>query len=339
MVSRPSLSKQLNVMNRERRAAKQASQATKQKQVARKGPAPSPKFTMDMAARNYARLLTDPCNAPLCDSIYPGTGGGIVSRLEADFILNPVALSTGGILIWTPGLGLVYTNSTNLVADTTNTFMAPLFTTSGVTPPGFNFLSTTAQSFRCVAACAQVSYPGSESGRGGIVSMGVVDSGTAASFLPVANGGENTLTNTATMRQLSQHSERTPAAMAEVVWFPGEQDGRFFSYGTIAATLPANPSSNVDHEGRNSIILGFAGVPVATGIRIRLVMVCEWNPASAQGLVATVQPKYSVASVVEVLFKLAKANSSWFIHASRALGMTMGNGITNKAASMMRIEL
>jgi len=339
-----SYSKQLNVRNRrerqQRAAAGTKGGGKKGVRLARLNQARTGN-NMDASAQKYAKLLNDPCNAPLTEGIYPGTGGGIVSRLEMDAILYTSATATGGIVVWTPGLGLMYVNSTTITADTTSVNFSPIYTVSAgaISPPGFSFLSTTAQSFRCVAACAQMSYPGTESNRSGAISMGVMDAGTAAGFLPTAAGGENTAATTATVRQLSQHSERTPAALAEVKWFPGEQDGRFFSYGAVTAGLPANPTSNVDHEGRNSIVLGWSGFPVNTGCRIRLVLVCEWNPAVNQGLMATVQPKYSKASVVEVLTRMAKADPNWYIRASQALGSVMGNIPMFKTAANMRLEL
>lgn len=287
------------------------------------------------AASDYARLLTDPCNAPLVHGVYPGTGGGIVSRFETDFIIGNGINETAATCVWVPGMNLLFSPGTTLLND------AQLYTYAlgnQQTMPGYNFLATIAGSFRCVAACMQVTYPGAELDRSGIVSLGICDSAALVQNLPSAQGGKSLTTNVSQIRSMAQHTERTPATMAEIVWMPGEMDGQNFSFeSTSGSPPPAYPvaGDGLAYQGRNSLVFSAAALTSvnlsnSVGMRVRLVYVCEWTPKVNQGLVASIQSQFSPNSVAEILSRLSRANPGWYIHAARAAASYIGNLSTSR---------
>lgn len=263
---------------------------------------------LDKAAAEYAKLLADPCNAPLTRGVYSATAGSLVSRFEADFILNAGPTEVASIFAFAPGTGTCYGNAVPLTADTT----ASSLQFAGGTVPGGAFLSATAGTVRALAACMQVSFPGTELNRSGIIGMGVVPGGTITPALVAGSGGPGGTTTAAAIRQLCQHTERMPQNMAEVLWMPGDGDAL-----TIASTkINAAATSNApDLEDRNLLLMSASGFPVSTGIRIRLVVVYEWSPRIAQGIVATVEPSRSSFSVNDVVRALHLRDPHWYVNA------------------------
>lgn len=263
---------------------------------------------LDGPAQAYARLIADPCNAPLTTTIWPGSTGSFVSRFESDFIVFDGVAQTAGMLYFVPGMNEVYTPSLLLTNDTT----ASTMTNASTLPPGVTFLQASAGTFRCVAACMQVSFPGTELNRSGIVSLGVMQAGGALRNLATIAGGQNVNTTASAVRQLCQHTERTPQNMAEIIWQPGGGDQLPTQLG-----IATNTTSYVtEASDKNAIVMSVAGIPPVTGVRIRLVSVIEWTPRTAQGFVSSIDPPKSVNSLNDILRALpASRGSNWFINA------------------------
>jgi len=279
--------------------------------------------SMSKASADYVRLLTDPCNAPLVPGIYPGSGGGIVSRFETDFLIGTTATDTCASFTWVPGMNLTFAPSIALPLD--STAFTPAIGAVG-SMPGYNFLNTVAGSFRAISACMQVTYPGSELDRSGIISLGIQDGASIIPFLPTTQGGSAVATNVQQLRSMAQHTERTPATTAEIIWMPGEFDGQNFSYGLIGPPPKyPGPGDGVMFQGRNALVFTAASLPLGIGVRLRCVLVCEWTPRVNQGIVASVNPTYSAETVAEVLAKLARSNPNWYIHASNIASSLYSN--------------
>lgn len=296
--------------------------AKKKNVVLRKGKKPQPRrplpnrprmrvmsapTSLDKAASEYAELLRNPCNAPLVRGVFAGTGGSLVSRFESDFIIASGGTEVAALLAFIPGAGLTFANTTALTTDTIST----TFTGANYLP-GATFLTGSAGSFRCLAACLQVSFPGTELGRSGIVALGVMPASSISPFLAAASGGTATATNAAQIRQICQHTERMPANMAEILWMPGDGDSAVENPQKVQAYTTANAT---DIEDRNAIVLSASGFPVSTGIRIRMVTVYEWTPKISVGAVATVEPSRSAFSVADVVRTLHLKNPNWYINA------------------------
>lgn len=299
-----------------RTARKKAPRSQRARVVQARAPraqAMAPPGRLDQSATEYMRLIKDPCNAKLTNTIWPGSSGSFVGRFESDFILWNQATAVGGFLVYTPGTNSIVANSTLLTSDT----LPSVVGYDGVNIPSAGFLmsGTSVGSFRAVAACVQVMFPGTELNRSGIVSGGVTRFDPFVSNLPLVDGGSAITTTASQMRSLCQHTERTPQEMMEIIWFPGPNDSDTFKPQTATTGITA---ANV---GRNSIVISASGFPVSTGIRVRIVLVAEWNPAqsgASNGLVSTVEMPRSYNTVNDVLMALPQGNgTSWFINAYR----------------------
>lgn len=234
---------------------------------------------LDSAAADYARLLADPCNAPLVHPVYAGGEGGILIRFETDFIVFNGATDTCGVLSWTPGaIGINGGSAVNLLAS------GAVNSATAVTPayqvvyssPGCAFLPNNAAAARCVAACMQVYWPGSESNRAGIVFAG--------------NAAARNITNAASsatadwVGNVCSFSSRMPNDHIEVRWRPTDADQMLIDPRTV--------TPDPEFARRNALVLAVKGIPNTTGVRVRLVAVYEYEPVIGIGIV---NPQSSVA--------------------------------------------
>jgi len=253
-----------------------------------------PRGVLDEQARQYAQLLADPCNAKLTQSVFPGAGGSFVGRFETDFIVGNTAAATGLAVVWTPGFTAgpqgCLANSVEVTTDATGfNLSAPQAS------PGASFLATTDQ-YRAIAGCLEVYWPGSELNRQGIVGLGLVDSAIVNTF------SAGNLATTSALRTLCQHTERMPTEKATINWRPGDFDQT--GLGTASSSLLS---------GRQSILITANGLPVATGVRLRLVVVVEWWPKAGTGLVSTVPQVTTRVSTNDVLYALDRTGN-WLIN-------------------------
>ncbi|APG76273.1 hypothetical protein 3 [Changjiang tombus-like virus 7] len=220
---------------------------------------------LDASAAAYARLLADPCGAPLVHPTYSGSEGGYLIRAESFVTPGVGATENAGYFSWVPGLiGNAAGIQVGAAAGAGTSVAANNF---GQNAPGFNFLRDTASGARCVAACLKVSYPGTEAGRAGRVHFGQTSGGS------IIQGVGYTADNVAV---LLPHYTRTPAQEFELVWKPNDADQLFRD--------PSALTSEESKSARAALTVAWAGLPVATGLTFRLTAVYEWQPASADGL-------------------------------------------------------
>jgi hypothetical protein len=270
---------------------------------------------LDSYAQCYAKLLKDPCNAPLCRGIAGGSEGSVVIRMESDAILFNGATATGGTYVWVPGMIRGFSFSTALDSTGSTYALDPTLV------PGYAFITTTTASMRALSACMQVMFPGTELQRSGVVSLGTVPASSVTNCVPAAQGGAGQSTTTALVRQMSQFTERTPDTMMEITWRPGQGDGELIDISG-EASVPSNYGTLT--AGRNALIMSASGLPAAVGVRIRTVVVYEYTPALGQGIVATVETSPSVNSVNDVLRALDSSDARWFINGFKKVGMAVG---------------
>jgi hypothetical protein len=254
------------------------------------------------ADMNYAKLLSNPCTGPLVHG--PGSSeGGQVVRFESDFIIGNGVTETAGAINWAPGgyngsagtfgqAGIQFVTTGDLTAATPTSF--------GSSAPGFTFLQANASSYRCLAACIQLYWPGTELNRSGIV---------AAAQATYGFKDTTTTTTTAQLRAVCPVVERMPTDMMEVKWAPNFSDGLF-----------RNPSSlSSPEDGHSALLINWAGLPVSTGVRLRLVAVFEWRPKTA-GLVlsSNTSMNSSATTIQEVRSALDRRNANWWNHTGQA---------------------
>nr|UHS72177.1 MAG: putative coat protein [Tombusviridae sp.] len=261
----------------------------------------------------YARLLTDPCTGPLVHA--PGSSeGGQVTRFETDVIYGSGATETCGFINWSPGgynsaatpqfgNGII---SVNGATDAGN--LTPSSASVNTYCPGFTFLAANAGSYRCIAACLQLYWPGSELNRQGVV-------GVAQSTLGLV-GTSQTVT-CAQMRSLCPVVERMPGNMVEAKWAPNFADGLFRSPG----------GSQEAENGHSALLATWAGIPVSTGVRIRLVIVVEWRPKIA-GLVLSSNTSVGSSGEMQQVRRALDARSASWWHISGQVAWQFLSGMT-----------
>jgi len=264
---------------------------------------------LDMVARSHARMLADPCRANLGPSTYPGSNGAVVARFELDEIL--FTTSTVGAVVWAPGLAS-YAISPVLLLDN-----AP-FNFQGLQGSAGNaFLASQTAAYRCVGACMQIYFPGTELNRSGFVGMGYAPASTITNYqLPISGGAGNT-TTVANVRASQFHTERTPQNMVELKWKPGFGDQEWEANITSAQQVATNAATIA---GRNCITMTMSGFPANTGIRVRTVGIYEYLPQLGLGQVTTASNAVITKNTLnDVLHSLDKTGN-WFLETATKYG-------------------
>lgn len=251
---------------------------------------------LDAQAYAYARLLADPCGAPLTHPVYAGTDGGILARFESDFLYFNGATEAAGLMLFNPGaIGPSGVNTTSLIAAPStgpNVATAPTFINSSF-QPGFGFLAATAQNVRCVAACLQVYWPGTEANRQGFISYGPVP-------------GAAVLGDTPTVAQVAQifpKTERMPNDHIEVKWRPADGDQM---WGPMDQASPT-----IDQARKSAIGFAVQGLPVSTGVRVRLIAVYEYQPIWGQGMIAPINSRSTSSNSLDHVVNYLDTFTDW----------------------------
>jgi len=260
------------------------------------GSKPCPTKGLDHAALQYAKLLADPCNGPLVSGPFGDGAGGYINRFEADYIINNGATDIGSFLAFVPSNSLVYSSAG--VAITSDTVgYTPVLGTA----PANTFLAGNADQFRCLAACVQLFWPGSELTRAGITSVGQL---AAASFL-----GGGTTVSTTQLRTNCQHVQRMPEDHVEIIWRPNDYD------------LTWNNTDSLDGIGkRTALVVSAAGLPVNTGIRVRMTAVYEWLPVLQENMVTPFRSANpSSNTLTDVINYIDETGTKWYHNASSGM--------------------
>lgn len=264
---------------------------------------------LDEAARRYAALIADPCNAPLVNPVYAGGEGGYLTRSEVLFTQGGVA----GVFMWTPGA--VGSTGSEVIGVNVATGSTTGTIASYGSSPGKNFLTSNANVCRPIAACLKCTFLGSESSRAGRVSFGH------------ASGGLMDIGETPTPDQIAQtlsYTSRTPAEGIELIWKPNDADQMF--------TDPAAVTLASEKDRKASLVVAWDGLPAANGWCFHLTCVWEWQPRQATGVSnPTLNKSVSNNSLDHVLNSLIRGGFQF----ANAVGIGMGNGAVNAAAGVM----
>lgn len=271
---------------------------------------------LDASATAYARLLADPCNAPLAHPVYPGGDAGFLFRAESFITLGAGATDTSGILHWTPG----YINSTGtemlFTATTGGSTAGTLAAFSSA--PGKAFLTAQSKAARCIAACVKVTFPGSESARGGRLHYGQTNAGLIDSG--------NSVTPDAVALSL-QHFNRVPPQTTELIWKPNIADTEMND--------PSEAASPLLRDRKAALTIAWAGLPVATGLTFHFTAVYEWTPLPGSGVGHNSLGKNRTRnSLDDVLDTLIGSGFGFVRHAAGMVGGAFANGVVNTVSTM-----
>lgn len=278
-----------------------------------------PRKMLDGAATAYAKLLLDPCNAPVVHPIYPGGDAGYLFRAESFVTYAAAPGETSGYVHWTPG----YNNAslTHLVYGAGNNPGVPLLAAAQTGAPGYPFLAANAKGVRCVAACMKVTYPGAEADRSGRVHYGLTTAG-------LIDAGNNYTVDS--VAQALQHFSRTPSDTFEVVWKPSIADTEFND--------PNESASPVIRDRKSSLTLAYAGLPQGAGITVHFTAVYEWTPANGIGIGHNALGKaQSVNTMDQVVDALIQGGFTFVRHAGAMAGQMLGSSLTAGIASTFGI--
>jgi hypothetical protein len=274
---------------------------------------------LDSGARAWAKLLDDPCAANLVYPCYPtGTGGSVLMRFETDNLYYTGATETAGMFLVCPGALQGFTNNVPQTSDVLGSPLGAFLTQV----PGYTFIHGNANSFRAVAGCMQIMYPGTELNRSGIVGVGITDGAVFSRNIATANGGGNINTSAGEMRTMCQHVERMPTGVVEIKWFPGNKDQQ-------SESTQGNDLNSTDEiSGRNVMFASVSGFPVSTGVRIRIVCVYEISFGSGAGQVAGAHSPPSINTPAQIIRAMTSRDPLWYIESAVKAGKAIGTAIS-----------
>lgn len=331
-------------------AAAKRVKAKKGKKTNRRKAAPMGQLSLGLteAEAHYARLLADPCSAPLVHGLWPGSNGSVLQRFETDFIPAPNgagdATTTAYAFVYVPATNTAFqlttVAGTGAVADGTPGVFKRAAAAEAASSVFNNFGHT-----RAVACCAQVYWPGSESTRSGVVSMGIIPAAALFRTLWTTDGGAGADAVTAAqLRSNCVLTERMPQNKMEIKWFPGSGDAFSFNYQQKVANAGTSIPDNM--QGRNAILIVASGFPAGVFPRIRIVNAMEWTGSTnlATGSVIAAIPEQRRGSVEKVLHFLASKHGSWYLQQAgeaivAGLSTTMVRYAQRRAPIAGRIEL
>jgi hypothetical protein len=286
---------------------------------------------LDEAATQWARLLNDPCNAPLAHGCFPTAMGGMLQRFEADFLVSTSGTSTAGAMLFSPGMvvasGATGQGSVLYLDSASDTTAFTSWSIANASQPGYNNVLNTS-GVRTIAACAQIMWPGSELNRSGVVGLGCVP----ATIITPNVGGSFSVSS---LRTCCPMVVRMPESVAEVKWRPGELDEKYDNpnFGGTAA----------NGDGRNSLLITYSGIPVSTGVRIRLVVVYEMVFGSNQGTVInnTTPPGPQSKNTVNEIFHALDTAGNWAYQLATGpvgnLAWNLGSNLIKRAPNVLAL--
>jgi hypothetical protein len=235
----------------------------------------------------------------------------------------------GAALVFIPGLATVQGTSAPITTDVTAINFANIATSD---MPGYNFLSTNAGQFRCLAACIQVYWPGSELNRQGIVSVGQFPADIVT----------DAVVSTSDMRTASPYVERMPDGMVELKWRPTTFETTWQRVANVTDTA-------TDWDKYTALAVSASGIPVSTGIRVRMVAVYEWipRPGTGSGLTTIHRTTVKTGSLSNIIAALDRTGD-WMYNgamkaghalASMARGVGAITSVANGAQRLGRLAI
>jgi hypothetical protein len=258
---------------------------------------------LDGLAVRYAELLKNPCNGPLVSGPFGDGTGGIITRFESDAILDLTATSTCSAIIFCPSTMTYYSTTSAFPLVTDATTWTGIQTGNQASLFGSNLLSVENSEYRVLSACLQTYFPGAEVARAGITGTGQALAGNFQSTTPT----------TGQMRTMANYVERTPASCSEVVWRPSEFDLQWSMANNTDVITSAN------FARRSVLFSSTSGLPTATGMRYRMVVVVEWIPGAGVGLPSIIKSPQSTSTLSHVLTYLDRAGD-WAYNGALSVG-------------------
>lgn len=257
--------------------------------------------SLDQWGVGHAKMLYDPCDSLLEESVYPGDRG-YVNRFQAVGTYGTGAGATSWITVIKPG-NVCSTNFDNVGSAVNNTLAF-----SKAAYPGATFYAGTTSKVRAVSFCISVRPIASANNATGTIYFGVVNAQT------FKNG--TVLTNDTAASFLTNSVSSAQALMnpLEIKWSPGGFDDRYAD----------TPNLGDDDNDRNVLIVVGTGFPAASGVQYRMTAITEWAPAGTFGIIqdatATGRSRNDIHAVTKALKN--KDPNWWWSLGRKTLGLT-----------------
>jgi len=249
--------------------------------------------SLDAAGAAYAKLLSDPCSAPLVHAPYGSTEQGYLTRFSSEITLSGVH----GSCFFVPsslvpstkdGTGTAYSFNYGSVgfgsSASPDTAMSITSSLPATVQPGFQFLQGVAETFRPVAACLTATYVGSEMNRAGVIGVGQFKYG---SLFNQDGSAANIVTPNRLLSSFPK-SSRVSDEKIEVKLRPTDSTAKWQEIKVVT-----NQSTDVasqifsdyleDHGDDATLSLAWSGVPDGS-VRVKFVVVYEWMPKTDTAL-------------------------------------------------------
>jgi len=229
----------------------------------------------------YDRMIRDPCAAAPARAPYQGTDSGYLARTVDSFTVSWTAgASTVGTIV---AGDVIFQLSPRLFLASTvgpqagGALAGSTITVANLNPPASNFVYTTAQKWRAVAACLKWVPTGPHGTRAGVVSLGYSPS------LQIGGGSTQTANS---IRSSAMETAPNGSIAHEVRWLPAAADQNWGGAGSNSSDDQAGAVvfaslSNIDSQyttTTNIVALGY----------FECTVIWEWAPATAGSL--TVMP-------------------------------------------------
>lgn len=263
---------------------------------------------LDQQALSYARLLADPCHAPLVHPVYSGSDGGYLVRFE---VLTGVgiasATTTSGLLHWAPGAQKIVgsLNNSDLYLESTAPTISGTATGNPFSiTPGAAFMGANTSAYRCVAACMTVTWAGSELTRSGYIGMGNTTGSLIRSGDAVAPS---------VILPLLTEAGRTPDNSMEIRWRPSDFDQTFSS--------SASPPTDAELAKSAGLTMYYSGLPAGgAGLLVRKTAVYEYVPNVLQGLATVPTSRNTSANTLDQVVNFLDKNGDWMVSGLKSAG-------------------
>lgn len=237
---------------------------------------------LDQAARNWLRLLQDPCSAPLANPCYESPGTGLLMRVHTMVPAPPTAVDY--VFEFCPQ------NEPTIIVNSWSATPSGSLGNAGAVSLGGLITNLGVGRVRCAAACAKFVYTGKEVDRSGLISGTLAPGAAFTPGEPIAGSAIGYMTQ-------MPRTERFGARNHEYKWAPSVQDGNF-------VPTQAEERGEIGVFG-NTLRVALSNVPPGQ-FYIDLVTVWEWVPATENitGSVNVVTPPPSSASFNAILRQL-----------------------------------
>jgi hypothetical protein len=147
----------------------------------------------------------------------------------------------------------------------------------------------------------QVFWAGSETSRAGYISYGNT---TGAQIIIGGSYSADSIS------QVFPNVTRTPMDHLEIKLRPTTAD--------MDWTQPSLPTLQPDLNRKGAIGFTAKGLPAATGLRVRLVAVYEWQPLANQGLVTPANARNTSSNTLDHVVNVLDRTGNWMVSAAHA---------------------